>query len=389
MARFLPSTGGRRPRKRYSSAPLLSSPIITPELQDIYIAGLINLVLTGGEYDETISPNPAKGEANWSDLKAIMAHWECLSLLSKQISSQLTTAERLRVSLGLIQSAQNLYTRLEHSGINFDSTTGPRQLSEWRTAIQEFRSIARVKKRALSMKKTSSRFSFSEAEMADAFQRLLSSQNGLPGIGFFDEIYREIDCRRGRPDFIALRKKDSDIETISFTHIGFVGASLLSLLKPHAPRTLRYLLKETGYSSASIKKSLGFLKKSGHIEQTTTGAYTLGNSTAFLKTELWAFELKLKDGKRALFQAQQCKAFAEITIIVVPPGQARNYERFSQSMGRWGIGLASFDPYRSDFILLKRPRKTKPLSGEHRMYALSQMFASHNSYRKRVKASTL
>ena len=162
-----------------------------------------------------------------------------------------------------------------------------------------------------------------------------------------------------------------------FMNIGFVGSSLLSLLKPKAPRTLNHLLRETGYTYDSIRKYLRQLEKSGCVKRTATGAYILGSSAAQFKTELWTFELKLKDARRAVFQAQQCKAIAEVTIIVVPPGQARNYERFTESMGRWGIGLATFDFYSGDFVLLKRPRKTKPLSGGHRMYALSRMFSSH------------
>jgi hypothetical protein len=115
----------------------------------------------------------------------------------------------------------------------------------------------------------------------------------------------------------------------------------------------------------------------GFIEQIPNGSYILGSAEELLKPEVWAFELKLSDSKRAVFQAQQCKAFAERVIIVVPPSQAKNYNRFRDSMNRWGIGLASFDPHSAIFIILKSPRKTRPFSREHRMYAISQMLASH------------
>ncbi len=232
------------------------------------------------------------------------------------------------------------------------------------------------------MKKTSSKFSFTESEMADAFQKLLSSSGGLPGIGVFDEIYREINCRQGRPDFVTLRKKVDSIELNSFEHVGLVGSHLLSLLKPTAPRTLQYLHCKTEFSAASVRKSLAFLEKLGYIERTPTGSYILGGSAIFLKPEIWAFELKLNDSKRALFQAQQYKAFAERVIIVVPPGQTRNYNRFKDAMNRWGIGLASFDPFNGIFTISKRPRKTKPFSRGHRMYAISQMLASHGEVGK-------
>jgi hypothetical protein len=153
-------------------------------------------------------------------------------------------------------------------------------------------------------------------------------------------------------------------------------------MKPAAPRTLQYLLRKAEYSSTSVRKSLAFLEKSGFIERTSSGSYILGDSAVLLKPEVWAFELKLNDSKRAVFQAQQCKAFAERAIIVVPPSQTKNYNRFRDSMTRWGIGLASFDPYTGVFALLKHSKKTKPFSREHRMYALSQMFASHGKVGK-------
>ena len=237
------------------------------------------------------------------------------------------------------------------------------------------------------MKKTSSRFGFTESEMADAFQRLLSSPDGLPGIGTFDGIYRDINCRQGRPDFITLRRKGNPIELNTFYHVGLVGSCILSLLKPAAPRTLQYLTIEAEYTEASIRKSLAFLEKLGYIERTSKGSYILGSSSVLLKPEVWAFELKLNDSKRAVFQAQQCKAFAEIVIIVVPPNQTKNYNRFRESMTRWGIGLASFDPFTGIFDILKRPRKAKPFSGEHRMYAISQMFASHGKQGKGGKVT--
>lgn len=144
MARFLPPTGGRRPRKRYSSLPLLSSPLINTELQDIFMAGLLNTVLTGSENDAVLSNGPLAGEGNWSDSMATLTHWQCLSSLANRVKTNSTVTNRLQTALGLIQSAQNLYTRLSHSGINFGPTTGPKQLLDWRAAVQEFRSIARV-----------------------------------------------------------------------------------------------------------------------------------------------------------------------------------------------------------------------------------------------------
>lgn len=210
--------------------------------------------------------------------------------------------------------------------------------------------------------------------MADAFLKLLRSSEGLPGLGSFDDIYNEVACRQGRPDFIALRSKNAHkIKALPKT-TGLVGSSILSLLKPSASRTINYLIERSEYSVGSIKRSIKQLLDSGHVEKTQKGSYILGDATGKFQVEIWAFELKLNNTKRAVFQAQQSCAFAERSIIVVPPGQAKNYERYSETIKRWGIGLAVFDPITKRFSIKKRPRKSKANSRQHKIYAIAQLY---------------
>ncbi len=214
---------------------------------------------------------------------------------------------------------------------------------------------------------------FSEEEMADSFQQLLKSRGGLPGIGSFDGIYREISCRQGRPDFIALRNL-SDQKSLSFPNaVGLVGPSVLSILKPIAPRTLDFIVSRSEFSRDTIQRCIRRLVESEHIEQTASGAFRLGEAMAGIKTEILCFELKIDNPRRAVFQAQQSRAFAERAIIVVPPGQERNYGKYRETMKRWGIGLAAFDPVTKEFNLVNRGRKSRPLSRTHQLYALCQM----------------
>ncbi len=220
---------------------------------------------------------------------------------------------------------------------------------------------------------SSSNFGFSEADMADAFQNLLQSHKGLPEIGSFDGIYREISCRQGRPDFIALRNL-SEPGNLSFPRTsGLVGPSILSILKPIAPRTLDFIILHSEFSPGAIRKSLQRLLKTGHIERTESGAYRLGKASSRINIEIWSFELKLNNAKRAVFQAQQNRAFSERAIIVIPPGQERNYEKYHVTMKRWGIGLGTFNPMTKAFCLIRKGRKSKALSRTHQIYALSQI----------------
>ncbi|MDP8239657.1 MAG: hypothetical protein P9X24_11260 [Candidatus Hatepunaea meridiana] len=218
-----------------------------------------------------------------------------------------------------------------------------------------------------------SKIKHTELQMGDAFQKLLSSSEGLPGIGTFGGVYREVNCQQGRPDFIALRtKEDSPVELLPHS-IGYVGSSILSVLKPNAPRTLEYLLSHSEYSSKSLKKHLQQLLVSDHIIQTSTGSYILGTRVKIRDYEIWAFELKLNNPKRAVFQAQQSRVYAEHSIIVIPPGQEKNYSRFNETIKRWGIGLSTFDPISGIFSIVKKTLKSPALSRQHQIYMIAQL----------------
>ena len=224
-----------------------------------------------------------------------------------------------------------------------------------------------------------SSFGYSEKEMANAFQSLLQSVRGLPEVGVFDAVYPEISCLQGRPDFIAVRYFSRTEPSNQSRVPGLVGPSILNLLKPKAPHSLDYLIAHSEFTGSSIRKSLLQLIDSRHVEQTESGAYRLGKASKGQKPEMWSFELKLNNPRKAVFQAQQSRAFAERAIIVVPPGQEGNYERFRESMQRWYIGLATFEPVTSHFRFVRKGRKAKALSRTHQIYALSQIERANRS----------
>lgn len=144
MSRFLPSTGGQRPRKRYSSKPLLSVPLINPELEDIFLAGLLDQILSGTDNDDIISSGPASAYDDWTDEMFCLNHWGSLTSLSNRISISDSIYQKLNEVQQMIQDAMNLYNQLNYSGINLDPTTGPNHLNNWLETIQRFRTNVNV-----------------------------------------------------------------------------------------------------------------------------------------------------------------------------------------------------------------------------------------------------
>ncbi len=139
MARFEPAGGGRRPRKRYSSTPLLSNPLIAPELEDIFRTGALRTVLSGSDYDGILRDGPAVGEASWTDEIGCFAHWAAVRRAIERIDAQRRPAAKLDAAIQLIDTARGLYDRLLRRGVNFEPQTGPDHLASWRDSVLAFR----------------------------------------------------------------------------------------------------------------------------------------------------------------------------------------------------------------------------------------------------------
>lgn len=209
--------------------------------------------------------------------------------------------------------------------------------------------------------------------MADAFHELLSQRISLPGVGRLTRVFREIDCHRGRPDFIALAHGTSRFLKGKGVEAKAAGSLILSFLHSRSPRSLQYLAKHSGLSMRTVQKVTSELLTRRHVLQTETGSLTLNAARRLWEVQVWAFELKIDNPRRALFQAQQFRLFAHHALIVVPPSQIHLYEKYSESMERWGIGLARFDPLGGEFVVERAPRRGDPQSRHHQAYALFQM----------------
>jgi hypothetical protein len=228
--------------------------------------------------------------------------------------------------------------------------------------------------------KTTTRFDYNESEMADAFQNFMVLNKGIPGLATFNCIYKEVNSVRGRADFIAFAE-DPHYFLQNYNYpLDLTCTTILSFLKQKSPRTTRYLLEKTEYSKNSIENSLKFLLANRFIKKANGDSYILYIGSRKFMLDIYAFELKLDNPKRAIFQAQQCKAYASRVIIIAPPTQIKNYYRFSENMKRWGIGLMSFDPITNSFSIVKRPRATSVYSMKQKIFNISRLKLTNNLF---------
>lgn len=219
---------------------------------------------------------------------------------------------------------------------------------------------------------------YSESDFADAFQSCLLGDHGLKGLREFSALYREVACRDGRADFVAVAENHGRCGTRSSgsalpCKLTESAATVMSLLKPNSPRTLEYLTLHSGLTRDTTKRTLRDLASAGAVRTTASCSYLLGAAWQRPLGDLWAFELKLHDWRRALFQACQYQTFADSVCIVLPDRQSPYNNVRSDVLSAIGVGLVLFNPYTNCVRIQVQPRRSRPASLQHVYFAHSSL----------------
>lgn len=222
-----------------------------------------------------------------------------------------------------------------------------------------------------------------EMNMGNNFQNLLENKDGIKEFPNFKAVFRELNCKQGIPDFIAITELHSYIfqKNIYDTVGGSLDSSslIISLLKPKSPRTFKYIVDKTGLSTITVKKVLKDLIVNKIICKTEKGLFVLNKEWELPKVELWAFELKLKDWKRALFQCLQYKAFANRVMLVMPEDKENLITKNIDIIKKYQIGIMLFDTDNFNYKIIAKPPKLIPNSRSHNIYAVGKITNELNS----------
>jgi len=209
--------------------------------------------------------------------------------------------------------------------------------------------------------------SITEEKMADSFEKLLCDKNGISEFPSFHSIFREIRCQQGIADFIAIEnnvlkneiwklpERINKISNISVFHI-------ISLLKPKAPRTETFLTRNTGLSLKTVKRILKQLEYQQIIKRLDSGGIIVGPKWKSPNFDLWAFELKLNNWKRALFQASQYRTFATNITVVFPTERKKTIIENLNKFRKMKIGVMLFDISKNNYEIILKPNKIKSTS---------------------------
>ena len=141
LRRFQPVSGGRQPRDRYSSRPLLNSIYVT-ELDAIYNGGRVNDVLSSTQFDSRFNGRVNPENVLWPRDEAALHHWQALTDISRAPAG-LGLTDSLDRARDLIAQARAFYAQIGIL-VPFVTETGPAHLDQWLDALNRFRSDAGV-----------------------------------------------------------------------------------------------------------------------------------------------------------------------------------------------------------------------------------------------------
>lgn len=136
---------------------------------------------------------------------------------------------------------------------------------------------------------------------------------------------------------------------------------IIVALRAKQPKTLERLALETGRSQETLRYSLARMEQEGLVRKHTTRGYVLGPKSNLPECEIWCFEGKLRDWKRALYQATRYRAFAHRSFVVMPEDHVPSAEGQTERFRLARVGLLAINDH-GCLRVITRPRPQQPRS---------------------------
>ena len=220
----------------------------------------------------------------------------------------------------------------------------------------------------------------SEKRLSSVFEACIRDKVLSGRYPMFDRIRKEMPCQQGIPDIVAasappVQHQGGLAESFSSALSRPSSALLLSLLKPASPRSEAYLRQVTKLSPSTFRKAISDLREAALLETTEAGTYIQSPRVSELQIDLWAFEVKVEDWQRAFYQALQYQAFAHRVVVVYPERWIHRIEKNVNRFRKLSIGVLAVDDENESCRIVITPRKNRPRSRRHYLYALGRFLA--------------
>lgn len=228
----------------------------------------------------------------------------------------------------------------------------------------------------------------SEYELGKQFEEFLN--NSKQQFFKYDVLFKEVESFQGIPDYIGVQIRDKEscekfIDMIS-KEKWYTTSKILSCLKSKMYHTMEYLEENTGLSKQTLQKEIMSLCKKDLVIQNVTGSYKLSDKYIVPQMQMCAFELKLDNWKRALFQAIRYKTFSEYNYVVMPIDKKELLLKKIDVFRENNVGLLLFDSRLYKVELLYKAKKNQSISKSHSLYMKGKILLE-NGNEKHVSGS--
>lgn len=206
--------------------------------------------------------------------------------------------------------------------------------------------------------------SVTEVFLSDLFEAYLGTVSRKTNLPVFDVVAREFPAPVGVADFVGLACPDWERAKLDIQEklLGLPRgpvAEVLSKLKCSSPRTPDYVIKTSNYSRAVITGAIGALIAAGVVQRTISGALVrVGFSMP--DADIYFFEVKLQNWKRAIYQALQAKAYSSKVCCVFPSSKRSLIEKNRDIFRKNNVGVMLFNPEKWEVNEIVRSTKHKP-----------------------------
>ena len=133
-------------------------------------------------------------------------------------------------------------------------------------------------------------------------------------------------------------------------------------------------MQVTGLVTKTIRKHFRELLESGLVERDSTGNWILGKKFNLPDIEIWAFEVKLHNWKRAFYQALRYRGFSHYTTVLMPAENSKVPIRNMELFREMNVGFMAIDQ-EGKLEFIKKPLREEPSSKRHHLYALGQVIS--------------
>ena len=149
------------------------------------------------------------------------------------------------------------------------------------------------------------------------------------------------------------------------------AAAVAASLSVRRSASVQDIATKCGLSRKSVLSALRRMVEDGVARGDSGAGFHLVRPIRETDIELWAYELKLKNWRRGMYQALQYRAFAHSVAIVVPSEATKAINSKLRQFRAYRIGVLTFNARTGEIRVLVRPGMSHPKSLEHYLYALS------------------